>query len=90
MTTSKQSSLSTWAPFRVTPQFVERVWGVNDLRPWYDEVAKGNPIGEAWLTGDECEVATGPHAGGSWASFSMRSRRPCWVPVRTIQARRCC
>jgi mannose-6-phosphate isomerase len=63
MTTSKQSSLSTWAPFRVTPQFVERVWGVNDLRPWYDEVAKGNPIGEAWLTGDECEVATGPHAG---------------------------
>ena len=63
MTTSERSSLSEWAPFRVTPQFVERVWGWNDLRPWYDQVAKGNPIGEAWLTGDECEAATGPHAG---------------------------
>jgi mannose-6-phosphate isomerase len=63
MTTSQQSSLSEWIPFRVTSQFVERVWGWNDLRPWYDEVAKGNPIGEAWLTGDECLVATGPHAG---------------------------
>ena len=63
MTISKQSALSEWAPFRVTPRFVERVWGSNDLRPWYDQVANGNPIGEAWLTGDDCEVATGPHAG---------------------------
>jgi len=63
MTISRQSELSEWAPFRVTPRFVERVWGSNDLRPWYDQVANGNPIGEAWLTGDDCEVATGPHAG---------------------------
>ena len=51
------------APFRIAPRFVDRVWGAWDLRPWYDRVAEGNPIGEVWLTGDECLVETGPHAG---------------------------
>ena len=59
-----QSALSLWAPFRISPWFAERVWGCRDLRPWYDRVAEsGEPIGEAWLTGDECVVATGAHAG---------------------------
>ena len=51
------------APFRIEPVFVGRVWGYHDLRPWYDRVSEGDPIGEVWLTGDECLVATGPHAG---------------------------
>jgi mannose-6-phosphate isomerase len=51
------------APFRIEPVFTARVWGFRDLRPWYDRVAVGDPIGEVWLTGDECTVATGPHAG---------------------------
>ncbi len=51
------------APFRIDPVFMARVWGFRDLRPWYDHVAVGDPIGEVWLTGDDCEVATGPHAG---------------------------
>lgn len=51
------------APFGIEPQFVGRVWGTRDLRPWYDRVAKGEPIGEVWLTGDDCLVATGEHTG---------------------------
>jgi mannose-6-phosphate isomerase len=51
------------APFRIDPRYDPRVWGYRDLRPWYDHVADGEPIGEVWLTGDECLVATGPHAG---------------------------
>ena len=51
------------APFRIAPRFVSRVWGQKDLRPWYDHVAEGEPIGEVWLTGDDCLVETGPHAG---------------------------
>ena len=51
------------APFRIEPQFVGRVWGWNDLHPWYERVAKNEPIGEVWLTGDDCEIATGPHSG---------------------------
>jgi mannose-6-phosphate isomerase len=50
-------------PFRVEPRFVGRVWGWKDLRPWYDQVAKEEPIGEVWLTGDDCKAATGPHSG---------------------------
>jgi len=51
------------APFRIGPLFVTRVWGYRDLRPWFDRVAEGDPIGEVWLTGDDCRVATGPSAG---------------------------
>ncbi|HLY42044.1 MAG TPA: type I phosphomannose isomerase catalytic subunit [Terracidiphilus sp.] len=58
------------SPFRVDPRFVSRVWGYNDLRPWYDRVVDtGDPIGEVWLTGDDCLVATGSHAGKSLAQI---------------------
>jgi mannose-6-phosphate isomerase len=39
------------------------VWGYRDLRPWYNRTADAEPLGEVWLTGDDCAVATGPHAG---------------------------
>ena len=58
------------APFRIEPQFVGRVWGSRDLRPWYNRVAEtGDPIGEVWLTGDACRIATGVHAGKTLASL---------------------
>jgi mannose-6-phosphate isomerase len=54
---------SQWAPFRIEPHYDPRPWGYRDLRPWFDRLAAGDPIGEVWLTGDMCAVATGPHAG---------------------------
>lgn len=57
------------APFLVEPSFVGRVWGYRDLRPWYDRVATSEPIGEVWLTGDDCLVATGSYAGKSLGSL---------------------
>jgi mannose-6-phosphate isomerase len=53
------------APFRLEPRFVERIWGTSDLRPWYDFALNkdSTPIGEVWLTGDECNVVTGPLMG---------------------------
>jgi mannose-6-phosphate isomerase len=60
----KQMTIDSWAPFRVAPSFSERVWGYRDLRPWYDKVAaSGPPLGEAWLTGDQCVAICGAHAG---------------------------
>jgi mannose-6-phosphate isomerase len=53
-------------PFRLKPQMVERVWGFHNLAPWYEfdnEQAGGPPIGEAWLSGDDCVIETGPLAG---------------------------
>ena len=63
MAASAHSPATEIAPFRIDPVFTARVWGFRDLRPWYDRVAEGDPIGEVWLTGDECTVATGPHTG---------------------------
>ncbi len=67
MAGSSESPAPRWAPFLIQPLFVSRVWGYDDLRPWYSYVAgQGNgaePIGEVWLTGDECRVASGPHEG---------------------------
>ncbi len=51
------------SPFGLKPWFSERVWGRRDLRPWYEETGTTELVGEAWLTGPECEVTTGPLVG---------------------------
>jgi mannose-6-phosphate isomerase len=50
-------------PFRLRPWFRPMVWGVRDLAPWYDYKISGQPIGEVWLSGNDCVVDTGPLAG---------------------------
>ena len=54
----------TLTPFRVAPWFRTRPWGTRELAPWYDYRVDGEPIGEVWLTGDNCLIKTGNHAGG--------------------------
>jgi mannose-6-phosphate isomerase len=39
------------------------VWGVRDLAPWYDYKIADQPIGEVWLSGNDCVVDTGPLTG---------------------------
>ena len=56
-------------PFLLIPEFHERIWGTRDLRPIYTRVVGDNPIGEAWLTGDGCKVASGPWAGENLGSL---------------------
>lgn len=51
-------------PFRIEPVFSPRIWGSRSLAPLFpDKTNLAEPIGEAWLTGVECKVATGPFAG---------------------------
>src|SRR5208283_1318162 len=70
METTNQTPLPEMTPFRIAPYFDPRIWGFRDLRPWYDRVAPtGDPIGEVWLTGDQCQVETGPFAGQSLAAL---------------------
>lgn len=41
-----------------------RIWGARSLAPLFPEKKSlAEPIGEAWLTGDECKFADGPFAG---------------------------
>jgi mannose-6-phosphate isomerase len=52
-------------PLLLLPEFHERPWGARDLAPIYDKKVEvgGQPIGEAWLTGDASRIANGPHRG---------------------------
>jgi mannose-6-phosphate isomerase len=74
-------------PFRLKPLMVERVWGYNDLKPWYPVVGE-KAIGEAWLSGDDCVVETGPLTGKTLAEavrdhalFGSRERSPLLVKM---------
>ncbi len=58
-----ETRIDTLAPFRLSPQFSPRVWGRPNLKPWYDDTGTTEPVGEAWLTGAECVVETGPLSG---------------------------
>ncbi|HEY0758014.1 MAG TPA: type I phosphomannose isomerase catalytic subunit [Acidisarcina sp.] len=52
-------------PFRLSPYFRTRIWGFQNLEPWFNYQTDGEPIGEVWLTGEECAAETGPFAGKS-------------------------
>lgn len=56
--------MSELYPLLMKPYFDARPWGARDLSPIYDvHVHPGEqPIGEAWLTWDKCEIANGPLA----------------------------
>ena len=56
------------APFLLEPWFSPRPWGTLDLSPWY-ALKPPEPVGEAWLTGDACTLATGPSAGTTFGAF---------------------
>jgi mannose-6-phosphate isomerase len=57
-------------PLLLQPQFHERIWGASSLAPIYSRDITGSPIGEAWLTGDDCHVANGALAGRTLAELS--------------------
>jgi mannose-6-phosphate isomerase len=60
-----QTDKTPLSPFRIAPFFRPRIWGFHDLSPWFDFKTSGEPIGEVWLTGDQCLAETGPLAGDS-------------------------
>ncbi|HLK53495.1 MAG TPA: type I phosphomannose isomerase catalytic subunit, partial [Candidatus Angelobacter sp.] len=59
-------------PLLLHPQFHERIWGARDLAPFYTREITGDPIGEAWLTGDSCSVANGPLAGRTLTELAQQ------------------
>lgn len=62
-------------PFRLEPDFRERVWGSHDLSPIYPDFPGKQPIGEVWLTSDDNRVGSGPLAGDSLGELCRRFRR---------------
>jgi mannose-6-phosphate isomerase len=65
-------------PFRIEPAFVPRIWGTRSLAPLYpDKSNLQEPIGEVWLTGVDCKVASGPFAGRTLGE-AWREMPPEW------------
>jgi mannose-6-phosphate isomerase len=79
--------MSDLYPLLLRPQFHERVWGSRDLAPIYAQELSGGPVGEVWLTGDDCQVANGPLAGRTLAELS-RELGPELLGELTPQASR--
>jgi mannose-6-phosphate isomerase len=51
-------------PTRIDPIFSPRIWGSRSLAPIYPEKTNlTEPLGEAWLTGVDCKIASGPLTG---------------------------
>ncbi len=67
--------MSALYPLRLQPHFDPRPWGARDLRPVYGAAPGNEPIGEAWLTWDECRVTNGPLAGARLGELCRRFGR---------------
>jgi mannose-6-phosphate isomerase len=53
-------------PSRIEPIFSPRLWGARSLTPLFPEKSNlTEPLGEAWLTGVDCRIASGPFTGKS-------------------------
>jgi mannose-6-phosphate isomerase len=59
-----------------------RIWGARSLAPLYPKKTNlTQPIGEVWLTGVDCKVATGPFAGRTLGE-AWREMPPEWRGTR--------
>ena len=61
--TTKLTNSYGLQPFKLKPTMVERIWGREDLTPWFTEGVPGVKVGEAWLTGKECFIDGGDEHG---------------------------
>lgn len=69
-------------PCRLEPQLVPRIWGARSLAPLYpDKTNLAEPVGEVWLTGNDCKFADGPFAGQRLAD-AWRAMPPEWAGTR--------
>jgi mannose-6-phosphate isomerase len=59
------SKSPTLGPLIFTPVPSERIWGVRSLEPWFPVRDAPMPIGEMWLTAEDCPILSGPLAGSS-------------------------
>lgn len=69
-------------PFRFAPAFFPRIWGSRSLAPLFPEAPESDePIGEAWLTGNDCIIASGPW-GGHRVGEAWPKMTPEWTGTR--------
>ena len=57
-------------PVVLEPILVERIWGTDDLAPWYAGPSPTKPTGEIWLTAETCHVEGAAAAGQTLADLT--------------------
>jgi mannose-6-phosphate isomerase len=73
-------------PARLEPAFSPRPWGVRWLAPFFPEMSNlAEPVGEAWMTGNECRFANGPFAGEKLGE-AWPAMPPEWTGMRIDRA----
>jgi mannose-6-phosphate isomerase len=69
-------------PARLQPRFVSRPWGARRLEPLFAELGElAEPVGEVWLTGEDCLLLAGEFAGRPLGS-AWRDMPPEWKGSR--------
>jgi mannose-6-phosphate isomerase len=69
-------------PTLLDPVLVPRIWGARSLAPLFPRKTNlKEPIGEAWLTGHGCRIASGPFAGKTLGT-AWREMPPDWRGTR--------
>jgi mannose-6-phosphate isomerase len=67
-------------PVRIEPRFISQIWGARSLEPLFPGMRDlKNPVGEVWLTGEDCRFAEGIE-GGPWAGQSLAETWPSMPP----------
>lgn len=69
-------------PARIEPTFSPRPWGALSLAPFFPQMSQlAEPIGEAWMTGNDSVLGNGPYAGRklgqAWPEMPVEWRGTC-------------
>src|ERR1700743_973828 len=75
---------SVAAHFRLKTWFSPRPWGKPNLKPWYEETGTTELVGEAWLTGPQCVVESGPFKGERLRSVAEKKGGECPLLVKML------
>ena len=71
-----------FCPARLEPVFYRRPWGSRSLAPFFPEQSNlAEPVGEAWMTGNECKFADGPFQGKTLGE-AWREMPPEWAGAK--------
>jgi mannose-6-phosphate isomerase len=59
-------------PLVLEPVPSERIWGVRSLEPWFDVKDLPQPVGEMWLTAEDCNILSGSLQGETLLAAAAR------------------
>ena len=72
MTTTRLTNQFNLQPFKLKPILVPRIWGRQNLVPWFPATGSTDKIGEAWLTGKDNIIEGGDLEGQTMGQVAAK------------------